>query len=406
VRKGKYRRRCSRCRAALAEGQRRCLTPGCKGTVAWQATVDVNAPGAPRKQESKSFTGPTAESAAIAWVAERQVTAKQGTYVDPSRRTLGAYLEEWLKAQRVRPNTRADYTNSIRKHIVPRVGGVRLQAFTRLQAKALYQELSESLAEKTIHNVHIVLKTALAEAVKDGLVTRNVVEDDTYDQPRERPEMPVWSREDLATFLAFTASDPEFPFYRLAAATGMRRGELLGLRWGDVDLDNAVVKVERQYTRQGRGKGSVGFSAPKSKKGTRTIDLDEDTIAVLRAHRGVNSLFKGALVFGQADGSPYEPSVLGRRFVQRVRDLKVPMIGLHGLRHTHATLLLEDGVDAKTVSERLGHGSVETTMRLYAHVTPRMRAGAAARFGALLRAARTQETHPDPQTQTEPVRTN
>ncbi len=134
--------------------------------------------------------------------------------------------------------------------------------------------------------------------------------------------MPVWSREELAAFLAGTTGEPEFAFYRLAAATGMRRGELLGLRWGDADLDGGRLQVRQQCTRQGKGKRSVGFSAPKSANSVRAIDLDEDTVAILRTYRGVESLFTSALVFGQPNGQPYEPSVLGRRFRERIRDTR------------------------------------------------------------------------------------
>ena len=176
----------------------------------------------------------------------------------------------------------------------------------------------------------------------------------------------------------------------------MRRGELLGLRWRDVDLDGVRVSVRQQYTRQGK---SLGFGPPKSAKSIRTIDLDGETVDLLREQRERQLFERRAwgkayradldLVFCRQGGSPEDPNVIGRRFGRRIRDLaRLPAIGLHGLRHTHATLLLEEGVDVKTVSERLGHDSVQTTLELYGHVTPKMRANAAARFGSLLNSAR------------------
>jgi integrase len=200
----------------------------------------------------------------------------------------------------------------------------------------------------------------------------------------------------LATFLAFTAQDRELGLYHVAAATGMRRGELLGLRWRDVDLDGVRLSVRQQYTRQGK---SLGFGPPKSAKSIRTIDLDGETVDLLREQRERQLFERRAwgkayradldLVFCRQGGSPEDPNVIGRRFGRRIRNLaSLPAIGLHGLRHTHATLLLEEGVDVKTVSERLGHDSVQTTLELYGHVTPKMRANAAARFGSLLNSAR------------------
>ena len=374
MRRGRILRRCSTCGARLAEGQRACAVSG-HDSYTWQAMVDVNAAGAPRRQKSQSFTS---RAAAVAWVAERQRAEAAGTHVEASKQVLGDYLALWLVAQksRIRPNTWGGYEVAIRRHIAPRVGGVLLQAFGRLDAKALYADLDRSLAPKSVHNIHICLRSALGDALEDGLVTKNAA-DRAHAKPKDRPEMKVWSAQELSAFLAATTGEPLF---RLAATTGMRRGELLGLRWRDVDLDAGRVSVRQQYTRQ----GALGcaFSPPKSPHSIRDIDLDNVTTQTLRVARPL--VVGDALVFCWPDGSPYEPSVIDRRFSKAVRDTRLPLIRLHDLRHTHATLLLADGVDALTVSRRLGHDSVQTTLELYGHVTAKMQAGAAARFGALL----------------------
>ena len=169
--------------------------------------------------------------------------------------------------------------------------------------------------------------------------------------------------------------------------------------YGGVTLTSkgARLSVRQQYTRQENG---VGFGPPKSRKSIRTIDVDAETIALLREQQERQRFDRRAcgpayrddldLVFCRPGGMPHDPNVIGRRFERRVRALgTVPAIGLHGLRHTHATLLLEAGVDVKTVSERLGHDSAQTTLELCGHVTPRMRSNAAVRFGSLLTTART-----------------
>jgi len=327
-----------------------------------------------------------------------QAAVVDGTHIERNRCTLGEYLEDWLAACRsIRPNTVRDYSVSIHKHIGPRLGNVRLQSVDRLQIRALYRKLAESgLSEKTVHNVHICLHKALQDALDDGLLRRNPAER-AHSKPKDRPEMETWSADELAAFLTFTAQDRELVLYHVAAATGMRRGELLGLRWRDVDLKAAKLSVKQQYTRQGNG---LGFGPPKSRKSIRTIDVDQETIALLREQQERQRFDRRAwgtgyradldLVFCRPGGSAEDPNVIGRRFARRVRKLAtVPQIGLHGLRHTHATLLLEAGVDVKTVSERLGHDTVQTTLELYGHVTHTMRSNAAARFGSLLNTART-----------------
>ena len=396
MRAGSAFRRCTKdgCRGRVAARARVC--PKCGGdSISWAFVVDVALPGSKRKQHKGG--GFATKAAAVEAMNRLQAAVVDGTLVERSRRTLGAYLEDWLAARSdIRANTARDYNVSIHNHIGPRLGEVPLQAVDRLRIRGLYRQLAESgLAEKTVHNVHICLRKALQDAVDDGLLRRNPAER-AHAKPKDRPEMRTWSADELATFLAFTAQDRELGLYHVAAATGMRRGELLGLRWRDVDLDGVRLSVRQQYTRQGK---SLGFGPPKSAKSIRTIDLDGETVDLLREQRERQLFERRAwgkayradldLVFCRQGGSPEDPNVIGRRFGRRIRNLaSLPAIGLHGLRHTHATLLLEEGVDVKTVSERLGHDSVQTTLELYGHVTPKMRANAAARFGSLLSSAR------------------
>jgi integrase len=396
MRAGSAFRRCTKdgCRGRVAARARVC--PKCGGdSISWAFVVDVALPGSKRKQHKGG--GFATKAAAVEAMNRLQAAVVDGTLVERSRRTLGAYLEDWLAARSdIRANTARDYNVSIRNHISPRIGDVPLQSVDRLRIRGLYRQLAETgLVEKTVHNVHICLRKALQDAVDDGLLRRNPAER-AHAKPKDRPEMQTWSADELATFLAFTAQDRELALYHVAAATGMRRGELLGLRWRDVDLDGVRLSVRQQYTRQGK---SLGFGPPKSAKSIRTIDLDEETVDLLREQRERQLFDRRAwgkayradldLVFCRPGGAPEDPNVVGRRFGRRIRDLaRLPAIGLHGLRHTHATLLLEEGVDVKTVSERLGHDSVQTTLELYGHVTPKMRASAAARFGSLLNSAR------------------
>lgn len=175
----------------------------------------------------------------------------------------------------------------------------------------------------------------------------------------------------------------------------MRRGELLGLRWRDLDLDAARLNVRQQWSRQGR---RVRFGEPKTRNGLRSIDLDRGTVAVLREHWQVQQFERRAwedeyrsaldLVFTGLRGAAKDPDAVTKRFgrvVMRLsRRLGIRVIRFHDLRHTHATLLLEDGLDAKYVSERLGHDSVQTTLELYGHVTSKRRWHAAVRIGDML----------------------
>ncbi len=327
-----------------------------------------------------------------------QADKKAGTYVEPSKQTVGEYLTAWLAAaQGIRPSTITTYGVAIRRHIIPRIGAVPLQQLTRVRVKALYRELSVGarvhgrgeLSEKTIHNVHVALRRALADAVEDGLL-RNNPADRAHAMPKDRPEMAIWTVEELRRFLDASAGHPMAALWRLAANTGMRRGEVLGLRWKDVDLDGRRLSVRQQLVRAGE---RVAFGAPKTKAGRRVIALDAGTVAALRERRAAWSADKlhfgkafkdHDLVFCRPDGHPHDPDVVTHQFDRATVRAGVPRIRLHDLRHTHASLLLQARVHPKVVQERLGHSSITITLDTYSHLIPDMQDEAAAKIGAVV----------------------
>jgi len=194
--------------------------------------------------------------------------------------------------------------------------------------------------------------------------------------PARRPAPRAWSPDQLRTFLHGAAGDRLFPLWRLIAVTGCRRGEVLGLRWSEVDLEGGLITIMRQRAIAG---GSVVEGAPKTNAGARTVALDEKTIAVLRSWRRLQSeerLFIGAgwldtqLVFTHPDGSGLWPQMVTARFRAQAEALDLPLIGLHGLRHTAASAMIAAGVNPGVVQQRLGHAHVSVTLGLYTHVLP------------------------------------
>jgi integrase len=202
--------------------------------------------------------------------------------------------------------------------------------------------------------------------------------------------MKTWSRDELARFLAIVREDPRFALWRLAATTGLRRGEVLGLRWHDVELEAGRLRVTQQRV---RGANGLGYGPPKTAKGRRSVALDPATAAAVRAHRVRQAEERLAfgpgyedadLVFARADGSPEDPDGISSIFARLVRLAGLPRIRFHDLRHTHATLALAAGIHPKVVQERLGHSSITVTLDTYSHAIPAMQEDAAARVAALV----------------------
>lgn len=324
-----------------------------------------------------------------------------GDYHAPDRVTLGQYLiERWLptKQAQLRATTFESYRCNIVNHVVPGIGAVPLQRLTPEHLDTFYADLLASgrqngarggLSVKTVRNIHTVLHKALADAARKGTVPRNVAL--LADPPRlssaRRPEMKVWDAKQLGQFLVEIDGHRLYPAFYLLANTGMRRGEVLGLRWKDVDLDRATLVVSRSLVLVAY---QPQLSDVKTNNGRRTIDLEPKTVAVLRAwkkaqieERMLANLRPAAdIVFAHPDGSVINPDYLSQVFDRHLTKSALPTIRLHDLRHTHASILLKEGVPLKVVSERLGHASPAFTLSVYQHLLPGMQADAARAFAA------------------------
>jgi integrase len=243
--------------------------------------------------------------------------------------------------------------------------------------------------------MHRCLHAALNDAVANGLLRKNPADEAfTYAKARERKEMLSWTVEEIYRFQAFTRSVRESALYHVALATGMRRGELLGLRRRDLDLDAARLRVRQQWTKDGDG-GRRFITLKTGTRAWRTIDLDDITVPVLQRHMAGQEFERrswGAeyrtdldLVFCKSHGSPYDPDETTRRFEARAAACPAVLrIRFHDMRHTHATLPLEGGETIKYVAERLGDRE-DTVVETYAHVTPRMRSSAVSKVRGFFR---------------------
>jgi integrase len=309
---------------------------------------------------------------------------RSGEFVEPSKLTLGPFLTEmWLPAVRsqLRPSTFESYARNIRIHVLPELGETRLQALSALNLDRLYSHLLASgrrdgrgLAPRTVRYVHTILHAALAYAARKNLVARNVAQlaDPPKSSSASRPL--VWTPQQLQGFLEHVAADRLAALWLVLATTGLRRGEVLGLSWRDVDFDQRRLTIRRALVQVGY---ATVWSTPKTESGRRTISLDRITVAALREHRVRQTrerLLLGSaynqeddLVFCREDGAPIHPERLTKLFTAQVKRASLPKIRLHDLRHGWASHAVAAGVDIRTVSSRLGHADAGFTMRVYAH---------------------------------------
>jgi integrase len=306
----------------------------------------------------------------------------QGLVFDAGNLTVREYLTRWLKDSvkgTVRPSTFEVHRHMIEPHIVPALGRLNLKDLNPAHVRGFYREkLDSGLSAATVRKMHSVLRKALKQAVLDGLIPRNVCE--AVKPPKvERKEIKPLDREQAKALLEAASGDRLEALYVLAVHTGMREGELLGLKWEDVDLERGVLRLRRSLVREG-GKTALGdLKTPKSRRSPR---LTRAAAKALRGHlerqlkemERMGSLYQpGGLVFATENGTLINPSNLrNRSFKPLLKCARLPDICFHDLRHTCATLLLSQGTHPKLVQELLGHATIAMTLDTYSHFLPSM----------------------------------
>ena len=309
--------------------------------------------------------------------------------------TVEEWMEVWFQDYakiKVRPSSHQTYQGYIHNHIRPNIGDIPLEKLTSLDLQKFYKKLlttgrvdrvgakgqPKGLSAKTVRNIHQILSSALKLAQEQRLILTNPAEGCAL--PRvEHQEMKTLTTVQLASFFREARESGVFELYYLELATGLRRGELLGLKWEDIDLERGDLRVRRQVSRIN---GEVVEAPLKTKNAYRTLPLAEDTVSVLREQR--RKVGNSPWVFPSPNGGPISPDSVLHMLHRVLKRAGLPKVWFHDLRHTFATLALQNGVDVKTVSGMLGHFSAGFTLDTYAHITSAAQRQAAQTMGSVL----------------------
>ena len=318
------------------------------------------------------------------WLRYMREQVEGGLSARGARLSMSEYLEQWLLDIRasVRSRTLAQYEGIVRNYLVPRLGTMKLHDLRVHDVQFVYSELlSDGKSRRTVQLVHRVLHRAIAVAQKRGIIGRNVVS--MADPPRpEKREMKVLNDNMVRTLLIAAEGDPYEALFHLAITTGLRQGELLGLKWEDIDWATGSVYVRRQLQRE----PNMGLKLvqPKTRSGRRMIQLGAGSVKQLARHRKLQDVLRVRpdweehdLVFPSRKGTPFEHRSLLRAFKKLLVKGGLPDMRFHDLRHTAATLMLLNGIPLIVVSRRLGHSKPSVTLDVYGHYMPGMQRKAA-----------------------------
>lgn len=320
---------------------------------------------------------------------------RNGTFVKPGKTTVGEYLQVWLNdycKTSLSPRTVELYDYLYRVHLNTSIGKLNLADLTSQQLQHLYSsKLKSGLSPRTVQLCHVVMHKALKNACRINLINRNPA--DLVDKPKShRPEMNTMSEEDINKFLEAAKEGEYYNLFFCYLMTGLRRSELLAIRWGDVDLLGMTISVNRSMQYLNKVKEHVTYKEPKSKGSRRLVSLSPGTVGILRQQQEAQKKLKKEinpelkekdlikdddLVFSRFDGTPLLPDTISHAWAKLVKRCKLKNIRLHDARHTMATLMFKNGVHPKIVQERLGHSSITLTLDTYSHIVPGLQAAAA-----------------------------
>jgi integrase len=370
----------------------------------WTMVVDVGVDPKTGKRKQLCRTVGSTKKAAEKELAAIIGMVESGKGVKPVKLTLGQYLNQWLDEYakvNTGPRTYQRYREIVRDNLVPNLGAIPLMELKPHHIQSYYTKALDSgrkdgkggLSARTVTHYHRLLFEALKYAVKHEMIFRNVAEAVTPPKSKSK-KVTVIDGQSVNKLLEAVKDTVYYPIFYTAVYTGMRRSELLGLRWRNVDLDFATIAVTETLHRLNNG--SYFYGEPKSKRGKRSIAISPSFALLLRnhkAHQETARLVLGGhlsdsdLVFSMPDGSPISPHAVTWAFVNIRNKLGFAGLRFHDLRHCHASLLLKQGVHPKVVSERLGHSTVGITLDTYSHVLPGLQEAAAAGFEEMLKKA-------------------
>jgi integrase len=304
--------------------------------------------------------------------------ARTGVFVSPTKVTVKEHFEAWweIKKEKVKPTTAENYRFLLDRYILPKFGSQLLKDLTSVKIEKMLIDLIQDHSESTVRLVSIVLAQGLERAVKDRLLPLNPAKGIERPKGKKRTVTPYTSSE-LKRLLEELESHRLFAFFRLLAYTGGRRGEILALRWSDLDPEKATLTISKNRTRL--GKTVIEQDSTKGGDGKRIVQLDSETLRLMKDHRKrqieermkAGSLWQeGNFIFAQETGLPLDPSTPYHLFKKTAKRLGLRSESLHSIRHLHATELLNSGAGVHLVKDRLGHSDISTTLRIYAHIRP------------------------------------
>jgi integrase len=351
----------------------------------WVAQVTIQG-----KHISKYFK---LQSEASRWLHNTRTQIQEGLTLAGAQTFLKDFIVHWLKsyASSVRPNTFRSYSGVIQYHIIPALGKIKLKDLRIDHIQNFYiTETEKGTSPKMVQYIHSVLRRSLNFAVRWGLLVRNPAIGAI--RPKlSRKEMRTLDGDQVRAFLSAAKGSRNEALFWVAVSTGLREGEILGLKWSDLDWKTKRLQVKRQVQRLSGG--GLVLTEPKSAAGKRMVILSSATVAVLQKHLNFQldekilareNWQENDLVFPSILGTPLDPSNMSRDFKRTLKMAGLPNIRFHDLRHTAATLMLQQGIHPKIVQERLGHSDISLTLNTYSHVLPSMQEDAAEKMDEIL----------------------
>ncbi|MDD9265981.1 tyrosine-type recombinase/integrase [Paenibacillus sp. GCM10023248] len=346
-------------------------------TKKWEFVFDYYDNGKRKQVRRKGFKSKKEANDKLV-VLQKEV--QDGEFVPINRDTLGDFMKYWLENIRIMECEKTSYYNNVlylKNHIMPRIGNIKMQELSPIICQNFVNDMHKcGYARNTIDRVCTLIKLALDKAVTFKYIKENHMRKVTLPK-KAKSELKVWTSIQANQFLEFTKEKRYFCVYALALLTGMRQGEILGLRWKDIDFEKKIITVSQTLTHDGK----TLKSGAKTVAGERTISMPQQLVTILKNHRKKYVEFRMAaedfvdedlVIYNLKNGGVVFPANLTATYIKNVKASGLPHIRFHDLRHTHATMLIEKNVNVKVISERLGHSKVGVTLDVYSHVLPSM----------------------------------